>query len=133
MPLLLLLTPFRPPMFNPPPKYWVPRLTGTLRQTLVSFSPPSSTCIWVLCRSFDLPWDCSRLSCDGGKPTSVPIPPRNGEKRLPPIALLPSPLIMPSPIPPRFESEGDSVVKVLFTLPSLLYVFWVARTGDVAN
>src|SRR5262252_6855520 len=106
-PLLTPLTPFRPPKPIPYPGTVVPSLTGTLRPTLVSFSPPSSTCIWVLCRSFDLPWDCSRLSCDGGKPTSVPIPPRNGEKRLPPIALLPSPLIMPSPIPPRFPSEGD--------------------------
>src|SRR5215470_9751995 len=107
MPLLLLLTPFRPPMFNPPPKYWVPRPTGTLRPTLVSFSPPSSTCIWVLCRSFDLPRDCSRLICDGGKPISVPIPPRKGAKVLQPTELSPSPLIKPSPIPPIFDSEGD--------------------------
>src|SRR5262245_35848763 len=107
LPLLTSLTPPRPPKPSPYPGIVCPSLTGTLRPTLVSFSPPSSTCIWVLCRSFDLPRDCSRLSCDGGKPTSVPIPPRNGEKRLPPIALLPSPLIMPSPIPPRFESEGD--------------------------
>src|SRR5262245_16002499 len=108
LPLFLLLRPFRPP----PPKLsplvnWVPSLTGTLRPTLVSFSPPSSTCIWVLCRSFDLPRDCSRLSEDGGKPTSVPTPPRKGEKMLPPTAVSPSPLIKPSPIPPRFDSEGD--------------------------
>src|SRR5262245_44017361 len=134
MPLLLLLTPPRPPKFNPPPTNWVPSLTGTLRPTLVSFSPPSSTCIWVLCRSLDLPRDCSRLSCDGGKPTSVPIPPRNGEKMLPPIIeRSPIPLIMPSPTPPRFESEGDGVVKLLFMLPSSLYIFWVACTGDAAN
>src|SRR5262252_3620487 len=113
LPLLTPLTPPKPPPPKPPkpappyPGNEVPSLTGTLRPTLVSFSPPSSTCIWVLCKSFDLPRDCSRLICDGGKPTSVPIPPRNGEKRLPPIALLPSPLIMPSPIPPIFDSEGD--------------------------
>src|SRR5215470_3699078 len=113
MPLLLLLTPFRPPMFNPPPKYWVPRPTGTLRPTLVSFSPPSSTCIWVLCRSFDLPRDCSRLICDGGNPNSVPTPPRNGEKRLPPIEVPPCiPWSPPSPIPPIAESEADWVVVV---------------------
>src|SRR5215813_10123019 len=105
--LLLLLMPFRFPKFIPLPKFWVPSLTGTLRPTLVSFSPPSSTCIWVLCRSFDLPRDCSRLRVDGGKPTSVPIPPRKGRKMLPPTAVSPSPLIKPSPIPPRFDSEGD--------------------------
>src|SRR5262245_10915896 len=121
MPLLLLLTPPRPPKPPiPPPINWVPSLTGTLRPTLVSFSPPSSTCIWVLCRSLDLPRDCSRVSCDGGKPTSVPIPPRNGDKRLPPIDLSPAPLIKPSPIPPRFESEGDWVVMLLLMLPSSL-------------
>src|SRR5262247_1149637 len=107
LPLLTPLTPPRPPKPNPYPGTEVPSLTGTLRPTLVSFSPPSSTCICVLCRSFDLPRDCSRLICDGGKPISVPIPPRKGAKVLPPIAVSPSPLIKPSPIPPRFPSEGD--------------------------
>src|SRR5882672_4934626 len=131
--LLLLLTPFPPPKFIPL-VIVVPSLTGTLRPTLVSFSPPSSTCIWVLCRSFDLPRDCSRLSCDGGKPTSVPIPPRNGWKRLPPIEVPPcvpwNPL---SPIPPRAVSEGVWVVVVPVTLPLLSRIFWLAWTGDIAN
>src|SRR5215475_591763 len=115
VPLIPVLVP--PTMFIPPPKTWLPRLTGTLRPTLVSFSPPSSTCIWVLCRSFDLPLDCSRLICDGGKPINVPTPPRNGEKRLPPIEVPPcmpwSPL---SPIPPRAPSEGDWMVVLPTTL-----------------
>src|SRR5262245_58277034 len=110
MPPLLLLRPLRPPprppTLNPLPKL-VPSLTGTRRPTLVSFSPRSSTCIWVLCRSFDLPLDCSRLNCDGGNPTSVPIPPRNGDKMLPPMPVSPTPLSLLSPIPPKFESEGD--------------------------
>src|SRR4030095_2332981 len=112
LPLLTPLTPPRPPP-KPPSPYpgtVVPSLTGTLRPTLVSFSPPSSTCIWVLCRSFDLHRDCSSWICADGKPPIVPIPPRKGDKMLPPIAVSPCPLIKPSPIPPRFDSEGDSVV-----------------------
>src|SRR5262245_54366666 len=136
-PLLpLLLTPPRPPM--PPPKppsplarnCW-PSLTGTLRPTLVSFAPPSSTCIWVLCRSFDLPRDCSKLICDGGKPISVPTPPRNGVKRLPPIEVPPwRPWNPPSPIPPRLESDGVWVVVVPTMLPLVSVILVCACTGD---
>src|SRR5215470_3126765 len=104
----LLLVPFPPVFktFKPPPKLlpnWVPSLTGTLRPTLVLFCPPSSTCIWVLLSSFELPFDCKRLRLVGGKPSRKPAPPRPKVERTP---TLPTPKgsALRVPKPPRFPS-----------------------------
>ena len=55
--------------------------------------------------------DCSRLICDGGKPISVPIPPRNGWKRLPPIECRLHIVEYAEPDPTEIPSEGDLTVE----------------------
>src|SRR5262249_13129818 len=84
---------------------WVPSLTGTLRPTLVLFCPPSSTCIWVLLSSFELPLDCKRLRLVGGKPSRKPAPPKPKVERTP---TLPTPKgsELRVPKPPRFPSAA---------------------------
>src|SRR5262245_27244568 len=107
---LLGLVPFAPGVLNtlkPPPKpepNWVPSLTGTLRPTLVLFCPPSSTCIWVLCRSLDLPFDCKRLRLVGGRPSRKPAPPAPKAERIPTLPI-PEGNRARVPKPPRFPSE----------------------------
>src|SRR5215813_15133648 len=107
--------PVPPPVFRmptpPPLPNWVPSLTGTLRPTLVLFCPPSSTCIWVLLSSFELPFDCKRLRLVGGKPSRNPAPNPPVPKpsaRAPILVAVGRRLLLPNP--PRFVSEVVGVV-----------------------